>query len=158
MNTLGRWWAGLTGAPLRAFARRLASRLPRASYDGIDLLIGDPRLAGDAERFFTRTKEALRYAETHAPGAYTRLREDLSSIVLRREQRDAPYHRFQRAALVPVAVGLEADAATYAAWLLYTSGLSRGTAEADDRASELISTLRSDQREDVRARLPPSTP
>jgi len=139
---------------MRAFARRLSSRFPRASHDGIDLLIGDPSLVDDAERFFARTIEALRCAATLAPAGYARLRRDLRAIVLRREPEGIPYHRFQLAALVSARVAFDADATAYAAWLLYTSGLSRGTREAEDRASEILRTLDRDRREEVRAWLP----
>jgi len=139
---------------MRAFARRLSSRFPRASHDGIDLLIGDPRLVDDAEDFFARTIEALRCAATHAPAAYAGLRKDLSAIVLRSETAGPPYQRFQLAALVPRPVALEADPVAYATWLLYASGLARGTQEADDRASELLRTVESDRREDMEAWLP----
>jgi hypothetical protein len=156
MRSLGRWWARLAGAPMRAFARRLSSRFPRASHDGIDLLIGDPRLVDDAEDFFARTIDALRCAATRAPAAYARLRKDLRAIVLRGETADPPYQRFQLAVLVPRSIVLETDPVAYAAWLLYASGLARGTQEADDRASKLLQSVESDRRKDVQALLPRS--
>lgn len=138
---------------MRALARRLSARLPRASHDGIELLIGDPSLADDAEDFFARTIDALRSAAARAPRAYGSLRKDLSAIVLRRETTGPAYHRFQLAALVSRAVALEADPRAYAVWLLYASGLARSAREADARASEFLETLEADGRDEARALL-----
>jgi hypothetical protein len=154
VNWLRRRWAALVGAPMRALARRLSSRFPRASYDGIELVVGDPLLAEDAEQFFTATIEALRYAAAQAHTSYARLRKDVKTIVIRRESTESPYHRFQLAALVPANVALEADGVAYAAWLLHTSGLSRGPQEARKRTSEILRDLNPDQQDEVRAWLP----
>jgi hypothetical protein len=154
VNWLRRSWAALVGAPARALARRLSSRFPRASHDGIDLVVGDPRLVEEAEHFFTATVEALRYAAARAPTSYARLRQDVKTIVMRRESAESPYHRFQLAVLVPANVALEADAVAYAAWLLHASGLSRDPQEAAKRTSEILKGMNPDQQDRVRAWLP----
>jgi hypothetical protein len=141
---------------MRSFARRLSASLPQASHDGLELLVGDVDLVQQAESYFARTKDALSYASAHADRSYAKLREDTRTIVLRRETTDPPYNRFQLALLVPAKVALEADAPTYATWLLYASGLSRGTREAVDRSSPIERTLTSPQRDQLRAWLPPT--
>jgi hypothetical protein len=139
---------------MRALARHLSSTLPRASFDGLELVVGDARLAQDADRFFERAIEALSYAKSQAPTAYAQLGKDVRTIVLRPETTTAPYNRFQLGVVVPPEIALEADTPTTAAWLLYASGLSRGTDEAVARASEILRGLDPDRREAVRAVLP----
>jgi hypothetical protein len=153
VTRIGRWWSSVAGAPMRAFARHLWRRLPHDSYASVDLVIGDPTLAGLAQPFFARTSAALRLSEERAPRSYARFRRDVGSVVLVADPPAAPYHRFQLAVLVPKGVAL-ADEVSYAAWLLYASGLSASTREAGERASELLSTLDEVQRDDVLARLP----
>ena len=146
----------VVGAPMRALARRLSSSLPQATYEELQLVVGDAELTQDAETFFARTRDALGYAAAHAPAGYARLREDVRTIVLRREEEDPPYNRFQLAVLVPAEIALEADAQEYAVWLLYISGLSRNTREAADRSSPIERTLDAAQREHVQRWLPGS--
>jgi hypothetical protein len=140
---------------MRALARRLSRQLPQSSYDDISLLIGDSSLAQDAQRFFSQTPEALRYAAEHAPRSYAKFRKDVKTIVLRAEAETttAPYNPFQLAVLVPANL-IEADASAYSAWLLYVSGLSSGTREAIERASEVLQTIDPEQRESARLLLP----
>lgn len=154
MNGVGRRWSRIVGAPTRALARRLSARLPRASYDGVDLVVGDPALVHDAERLLDRARTALGYAASQAPSTFARLRQDVKTIVLGAGAAGPPYNRFQLALLVPAEVASEAITPAYAAWLLYASGLSRGTAEARARAEELLVTLDEAERGDVTARLP----
>ena len=144
----------VVGAPMRALARRLSAQLPRASHEGLELLVGDVALAQKAEMFFERTKNALNYASVHAPSSYAKLRKEARTIVLRSETTSPPYNRFQLAILVPAQVALEADAPAYAAWLLYASGLSRGRREAAERVSAIERTLDPAERDRVRAWLP----
>jgi hypothetical protein len=135
---------------MRALARRLSVSLPQASHNGLQLLVGDASLAPQAETLFERTSGALNYASAHASRSYEKLRKDTRSVVLRREATKPPYNRFQLAVLVPAQVALQADTPTYAAWLLYASGLSRDTREAADRSSPIERTLAPAQREQLR--------
>lgn len=157
VNVLERWWGRIGGAPTRALARRLSFRLPRQSHDGINLVVADPRLESEAVRFFAHTQEALRFAATRAPKGYIELRKDIQSIVLMSEPQTSPYHRFQLAALAPVQIALESDASSYASWLLYVSGLSRGRQRAVDRVEELLLSLNPDERQRVGAWLAAKT-
>jgi hypothetical protein len=151
MNSLARWWARIVGTPARAFARRLAGRFPRRSYDGIDLVISAAQLERDAERFFARTQEALACAAARAPKSYARLRKDIRSIVLLVHAPRSLYHPLQLAALVPVETALESDSLAYATWLLYVSGLSHSREHALRRTEELLLSLDQDQRREVEA-------
>jgi len=126
-------------------ANRLSSQLPSDSYDGIALIIGDRSVEAVAGRFCTRTREALACAATRAPQSYARLRKDIRSIVLWRDASRSPYHPIQLAALVPVQTALESDILAYAAWLLYTSGLSHSERQASDRTDEFLRSLDPDQ-------------
>jgi hypothetical protein len=157
VNALARWWGRIGGAPTRALARRLSSRLPSQSYDGINLAIADPRLESEALHFFAHTQEALRSAATRAPKGYAELRKDIRSIVLMAERQTLPYHRFQLAALVPLHVARESDVSSYASWLLYVSGLLRGRQRAMDRAEGLLLSLNPGERQRVRAWLAAET-
>src|SRR5687768_12370549 len=133
---------------MRAFARYFWKRLPHDSYTGVDIVIGDATLTDLAEPLFASTREALRLSEERAPESYARFRNDVTAVVLVASPPAVPYQRFQLAVLVPKSVVL-ADATSYAAWLLYASGLSRNKGEAAERASELVSTLDENQRQDV---------
>lgn len=143
----------MAGAPMRAFARHFWRRLPHDSYADVDFVVGDPTLAELAHAFFDCTREALRLSEERAPRSYARFQKDVRAVVLVASPPEVPYQRFQLAVLVPKSVALT-DAVSYAAWLLYASGLSRGNREAGERASELVSTLDERQRQDVIAQLP----
>ncbi len=156
MKWLRRWWSRVTGAPMRALARRLSTQLPQTSYEEITLVVGDRSLAQNAQSFFTQTREALRYAAEHAPLSYAKFRKDVEMIVLGTHNITPPYNSFQLAALVPANL-LEEDAPTYAAWLLYTSGLSLGTREALERGSEVLQTMDPERRERARLLLPVPT-
>jgi hypothetical protein len=153
VTPFGRWWARIVGAAPRALARRLSPH-PRSSHDGIDLVTTEPRTAAHADAFFARTAEALAAAAARAPGSYAQLRKDMKSVILWAQPAPSPYHRFQLAALVPPDIALEADTESYAAWLLYTSGLGRGRESALDRAEEFIRALPPDERNHVRGALP----
>ena len=155
MSGFGRRWSRIVGAPMRALAGRLSARLPRASYDGLDVVVGDPALVHDAGRLLEQARTALGYAASQAPSTFARLRQDVKSIVLGpADAAGAPYNRFQLALLVPREVASEALTPAYAAWLLYASGLSRGTAEARARAEELLRALDETERDDAAAWLP----
>ena len=138
------------GALMRALARRLSASLPQASYDGLQLLIGDASLAPQAETFFERTRVALSYASAHAYHDYGSLRKDTRSIVLRRETTTPPYNDSSSPFWFPPRRALEADAPVYAAWLLYASGLSRDTREAADRSASIERALEPAQRQQLR--------
>src|SRR3977135_1438926 len=116
MSGLGRRWSRIVGAPMRALAGRLSAPLPRTSYDGVDLEVGDPALAQDAERLLERARTALDYAASLGPSTFARLRQDVRTIVLGSGAEGAPYNRFQLAVLVPAEVASEALTPAYAAW------------------------------------------
>jgi len=141
---------------MRALARRLSRQLPQTSYNEIRFVVGDDSLARDAPHFFTKTREAIQYAAEHAPYSYSEFRKDVATIVLRPGAIASPYNRFQFAVLVPASI-VGTDASAYAAWLLYASGLSFGTGEADKRTSELLQTLDPEMQERIRALLPRAT-
>jgi hypothetical protein len=139
---------------MRALAGRLSARLPQASYDGVDLVVGDLALAQDAQRLLDRARAALDYAASQDPAAYARLRQDVRTVVLGSTAEGLPYNRFQLAVLVPAEVASEAPTPAYAAWLLYASGLSRGTAEARARADGVLQALAEGERGEALAWLP----
>jgi hypothetical protein len=137
------WWARFAGAPARRLMGCLLTRLPHASHSGIRLIVLDRSLATKSDLFFARTSKALDIASERAPDAYAALRRNIQQIVLRERTRPATpsYHWFQLAAVVTPDVALEANVGSYATWLLYASGLSRGVFHAEQCADEFLKTL-----------------
>jgi len=124
-----------------ALIRRMTARYPRSSHDGIELIVADLGRAHMAVRFFGRTAEALATAASSAPQTYAKLLQDIRQVVLWYGDPVPSYNRFQLAAIVSSAVVFEADRTCYAAWLLYTSGRSRGEAYSQERAESLLRSL-----------------
>jgi hypothetical protein len=153
MSWLGRRWAAIVGLPARALAKRLSSRFPTDEYDGIALVVADERSAGQARELLARTREALACAATRAPKSYARLRKDLTRVVLLADEPASVYHPFQFAALVRSSTALDLDQVTFAALLLYASGLSRDREEAIERTEELLLTLGAERRAEIGIRL-----
>jgi hypothetical protein len=149
LNWFSRSWARIIGIPARALTKRLSSQLPNDAHSGIDLIVSDRRLETHAPRFFAHTKEALAIVETRAPKGFTQLSKDVRTIVLFADVPKSSYHSLQLAVLVPSQTALERDTLSYAAWLLYASGLSRGSQEAVARADELLLGLPSHERERI---------
>lgn len=149
MKTRTRLWAVIGGAPARALARRLASNLPRDVHDGIEMVARGARPERDAAEFLARTRGALELAASLAPRGYAELRKDVRSIVLWPGSPPSRYHRFQLAVLVPDEVALGSDEVSYAAWLLYASGLAQGDEGGRARARELLASLDVEERERV---------
>jgi hypothetical protein len=79
-----------------------------------------------------------------------KFRKDIQQILLWGETEEAPYHRFQLAAVVAPSIALQADTASYAAWLLYASGLPHGREEARIRSEELLGSFEPDQGRRIR--------
>jgi hypothetical protein len=105
------------------------------------MIVLDGSLATKSDLFFAGTCRALDIASERAPNAYAALSRDVQQIVLRKRSATPSYHRFQLAAVVTPEIALEADVTWYAAWLLYTSGISRGVSYADRCVDELMETL-----------------
>jgi len=145
------------GIPARVLMRVMARRYPQQEYDGLRLVVADDRLASSAERFFSRTKEALATAAARAPQAYAKFRKDIHQVLLWGKTQESPYHKFQLAALVPPQIALEADTLCYATWLLYTSGLSENKVEAQARSGEFLASLEHDEGTRVAAWLTSAT-
>jgi len=142
-----RWWRNrLAGIPARLLMRIMARRHPQQEYDGIQLIVADSWLVPSAERFFSRTREALARAAAGAPQAYAKFRKDVQQVLLWGETEESPYHKFQLAAVVPQRIALEAETRCYAAWLLHTSGLFENQAEAQARSGEFLASLDPDER------------
>jgi hypothetical protein len=144
------WWTRVSGLPARWLMRFLSRREPHRDYDGIRVMVGDHWLAPSGEVFFERTRTALAAAAAGAPRAYVKFRKDIQQILLWGETEEAPYHRFQLAAVVAPSIALQADTASYAAWLLYASGLPHGREEARTRSEELLGSFEPDQRRRIR--------
>jgi hypothetical protein len=143
---LKRWWNGLIGLPARAFMRRMLRRHPQKVYDGIPIIVADSSLTPHAKRLLDQTERALRLAHSVAPRAYSNFRKDVLQVLLWDKPGARPYHRFQRAAIVPRQVALESSDAKYAAWLLYVSGLPYGEGEARARSEQFLVALPPDER------------
>jgi hypothetical protein len=105
------------------------------------MIVLDGSLATKSALFFAGTCRALDIASERAPNACAALSRDIQQIVLRKRPAAPSYHKFQLAAVVTPEIALEADVTWYAAWLLYTSGISRGVSHADRRVDELLETL-----------------
>jgi hypothetical protein len=144
------WWTRVSGLPARWLMRFLSRREPHRDYDGIRVMVGDHWLAPSGEVFFERTRTALAAAAAGAPRAYVKFRKDIQQILLWGETEEAPYHRFQLAAVVAPSIALQADTASYAAWLLYASGLPHGREEARIRSEELLGSFEPDQGRRIR--------
>lgn len=152
-----RWLNRVSGVLARLLMRIMARRHPQQEYDHIRLIVTDDRLAPSAERFFSRTREALARAEAGAPQAYTKLRHDIHQVLLWGKTEASPYQKFQLAAVVPPRIALEADILYYAVWLLYTSGLFQNQAEALARSREFLAFLDPDDGARVAAWLASAT-
>jgi hypothetical protein len=151
------WLNRLGGIPARVLMRIMARRQPQQEYDRIRLVVTDDRLAPSAERFFSRTREALARAAAGAPQAYAKFRNDIRQILLWGQTEEPPYHRFQLAVVVPPRIALEGETLLYAAWLLHTSGLSQSQAEAQRRSGEFLASLDFDNGAHVAAWLAAAT-
>jgi len=145
------------GIPARVLMRVMARRYPQQEYDGLRLVVPNDRLAPSAERFFSRTKEALTTLPAWAPQAYAKFRKDIHQVLLWDKTQEAPYHKFLLAAVVPPQIALEADTLCYATWLLYTSGLSVNKVEAQARSGEFLASLEHDEGTRVAAWLTSAT-
>jgi hypothetical protein len=128
--------------------RTMSRRDPQQEFRGIRLLVADPWLMPQAERFFERTKEALLEAASRAPHAYAEFHSDVQQVLFWGEANASPYNRFQLAVVVS-RITLEADTLSYSAWLLYTSGLLYGRDEAQARAEAFLTSLAPDERSRV---------
>ena len=104
------------------------------------MLVLDPSRSRDAKAFHARTTLALSIAEL-MPVLYAQLLSDVRVIALIGSDATPDYHPYQQAVLAPSAVALEADPSLYAAWLFYTSGLSRDVTEAQRRAEVFLARL-----------------
>jgi hypothetical protein len=152
-----RWLNRLGGIPARLLMRIMARRYPQQEYDRIRLVVTDDWLVPSAERFFSRTREALAKAAARSPQAYAKFRKDIHQVLLWGQTEESPYHKFQLAAVVPPRIALEAETLCYAAWLLHTSGLIQNQAEAQARSGEFLASLDSDDGARVAAWLASAT-
>lgn len=62
MMNLAWRWNRLASWPARLLLKRLSSQLPHQYYDRIEMAVASQELEPSAERFFTRTSEALVFA------------------------------------------------------------------------------------------------
>lgn len=140
----------VAGLPARALMGALAKRVPNRIHDNIQLVVADPLLGHSAARFFGRTVEALEHLANMAPAAYSAFRKDVERIVLVIRP-NTSYQRFQFAISLHPRLLQEANLNQFAAWLLQTSALVHGDAEATSRTELFLKTLKQEERVDVEA-------
>ncbi len=144
-------WLRFAGLPFRLMLRRLSRGKPRRIVEGIELVVAGAGLEPEAERFFQQTTDALAIAALKAPRAFKEFQHEVKAVLLWRSAQAPPYQRFQLAAIVPPAIGLETDPERYAVWLLYVAGLQHGRAAAQLRAEEFTRDLAERERESLLA-------